>query len=211
MNKIVKSLKNNINYILFILLVCIIFKYLELYCFTNIQEFDNYVISFFKTNMINKNLTSMMKYITCFGDKIVISMITIIFILFYKNKKHSLYITINIIMALCLNLIVKVCFQRIRPYERLIEETGYSFPSGHTMCSTAFYGLFLYFIIKSNIKIIYKYIFSFFFILLIIFIGISRIYLGVHYFSDVIGAIILGTLSLMTFIKIINDIEGEKI
>lgn len=211
MKKIINSIKNNINYILFIILVCVIFKYLEIYCFNDIQIIDNNVINFFKTRMINDNSTSVMKYITYFGDKLVIIGITLIFILFYKNKKQSLYMTINILVALFLNLIVKYSFQRIRPFESIIEETGYSFPSGHTMCSTAFYGLFLYFIIKSDIKYIYKWIFAFFFLILIIFIGISRIYLGAHYFSDVIGAFILGILSLITCIKIINDIEGEKI
>ena len=84
---------------------------------------------------------------------------------------------------------------------KLVKEGGYSFPSGHAMVSFGFYGFLIYLAYKkiNNKKIKYPLIISL--ALLILLIGISRIYLGVHYATDIIGGFIIGFIYLIVFIK----------
>ena len=97
--------------------------------------------------------------------------------------------------------ILKNTFKRSRPnINRLVEEKGYSYPSGHTMTSTIFYGFMIFLIVISNIILPLKIIIISLLILLILIVGYSRIYLGVHYFSDVIGAILFGSTYLLLYI-----------
>ena len=105
-----------------------------------------------------------------------------------------------------LNHIFKKIVQRPRPTGyRLIEEDGYSFPSGHSMISAAFYGFFIYLIFK-NVKNKYlKWGSISLLSLLICLIGISRIYLGVHYTSDVMAGFVISISYLVIFTSIVND------
>ena len=101
--------------------------------------------------------------------------------------------------------------QRPRPTEfRIIEETGYSFPSGHSMISMAFYGYLIYLIYKyvenKNVKWILISLLS----ILICLIGISRIYLGVHYTSDVLGGFLISISYLVIYISAVNNVFYKK-
>ena len=99
---------------------------------------------------------------------------------------------------------LKHIVQRPRPTEhRIIDESGYSFPSGHSMVSAAFYWFLIYLIYK-NIKNKYlKCSLITVLSLLIIMIGTSRIYLGVHYTSDVLAGFLVAISYLIIFITAI--------
>ena len=130
--------------------------------------------------LISDFVTPIAKVITNFGGAICLSLIAIISLITIKDKKIGLSICLNLIIATALNLLLKNILQRPRPTEfRLINESGYSFPSGHSMVSMAFYGFIIYLIYKyvKNKKI--KYILIILLSLLTFSIGISRIYLGV--------------------------------
>ena len=102
-----------------------------------------------------------------------------------------------------INNLIKVIIARPRPeINKLVTETGYSFPSGHSITSMVFYGYLVYLTYKyiNNKKI--KIPLIIFLILLIPTIGLSRIYLGVHYASDVLCGFLLGTIYLILFISI---------
>ena len=89
------------------------------------------------------------KFITNFGGAIFLIVLTIILIISIKNKKIGLSIFSNLAIITILNQLLKRILQRPRPTEyRIIEETGYSFPSGHSMISMAFYGYLIYLIYK---------------------------------------------------------------
>lgn len=149
------------------------------------------------------------KVITNFGGVIGLIIIAIVVstILIIKKKKlMGILIWINLACSALLNQILKRIVQRPRPTEyRLIEENGYSFPSGHSMVSAAFYGFFIYLIFK-NIKNKYiKWGSISFLSILIVLIGTSRIYLGVHYTSDVMAGFVISISYLVIFTSIVND------
>ena len=120
----------------------------------------------------------------------------------WKENISKLYI-LNLVLAFILNTIIKLIFARERPIDiNLIEEMGYSFPSAHAMISLCIYGFLSYLLVKSKLPKNYKIIGSIFMVILTILIGISRIYLGVHYASDVLGGYACGMVFLVTYIKI---------
>lgn len=111
-------------------------------------------------------------------------------------------IPLNFIGVYLLNFLIKNIIERPRPVGiNLITESGFSFPSGHAMVSMAFYSYLAYLL---NKKIPQKYhilVYAIIF-LLVVFVSITRIYLGVHYASDVVAGIILGLFFVINFITI---------
>ena len=155
------------------------------------------------TFLISDFVTPIAKFITNFGGAIFLSIATIALLLLIKNKKIGLSIFSNIVIITILNQLLKRILRRPRPTEfRIVEETGYSFPSGHSITSMVFYGYLVYLTYKyiNNKKI--KIPLIIFLILLIPTIGLSRIYLGVHYASDVLCGFLLGIIYLILFISI---------
>ena len=166
-----------------------------------LKIFDQTIINLF--NPIRSPLTTqIMKVITTMGSPLVmITLGLITWFYFFKIRKHFWDSTM-VITALAgswlMNELLKWIFHRRRPdVLQLIRVSGYSFPSGHAMVSFAFYGMLAY-LIWINVKAKkLKYLLSSFFLLLILAIGISRIYLGVHYPSDVIAGFSAGGLWLI--------------
>ena len=156
--------------------------------------------------LISDFVTPIAKFITNFGGVIRLIFITTILLIFIKNKLIKIYIVLNLAISGILNQILKNIVQRPRPTEfRLIDEKGYSFPSGHSMVSAAFHGFLIYLIFK-NVKNKYlKWISIILLTILIILIGISRIYLGVHYTSDVLAGFLISISYLIIFTSIVND------
>ena len=164
------------------------------------------------TFLISDFTTPIAKFITNFGGAIFLIILTITLFVLIKNKKIGLSIILNLIVITGLNQILKYILQRPRPTEyRLIEETGFSFPSGHSMVSMAFYGYFIYLIYKYVKNKYVKWISIVLLITLICSIGISRIYLGVHYTSDVLGGFLISLSYLIVYTLIVNRYLLEDI
>ena len=145
------------------------------------------------------------KFITNFGGAIFLIVVTIVLFILIKNKKIRLSIFLNLVIITILNQLLKRILQRPRPTEyRIIEETGYSFPSGHSMISMAFYGYLIYLIYKYAKNKYIKWISIVLLSILICAIGISRIYLGVHYTSDVLGGFLISISYLIIYISAVN-------
>ena len=129
--------------------------------------------------------------ITRFGNTVMVVLIVSMFILATRNK-YGIFLAISAVESLLLNTIVKLIIQRPRPQGlRLISQGGYSFPSGHAMMSICVYGYLFYLAITKIKNKVLKYCVSTLLFLVILSIGISRIYVGVHYASDVIGGYLL--------------------
>ena len=164
------------------------------------------------TFLISDFTTPIAKFITNFGGAIFLIILTITLFVLIKNKKIGLSIILNLVIITGLNQILKYILQRPRPTEyRLIEETGFSFPSGHSMVSMAFYGYLIYLIYKYVKNKYLKWISIVLLSTLICSIGISRIYLGVHYTSDVLGGFLISLSYLIVYTLIVNRYLLEDI
>lgn len=161
--------------------------------------------------LISDFVTPIAKFITNFGGATFLIVLTIALFIVIKNKKIGVSIFSNLVIVTILNQLLKGILQRPRPTEyRIIEETGYSFPSGHSMISMAFYGYLIYLIYKYVKNKYIKWTSIVVLSLLICTIGISRIYLGVHYTSDVLGGFLISISYLVIFISAVNKFLIEK-
>lgn len=141
-------------------------------------------------------------FVTKFGNPIVVIFVVLLFLLIFR-KKYGIMAVIMAIVSSSKNTFFKYLFKRERPAVlKLITQGGYSYPSGHAMISVAIYGYFLYLIIKYVKNKWIKYILSCLLVLFILSIGISRIYLGVHYASDIAGGFLLSFIELILLINI---------
>ena len=167
--------------------------------------------SFILSYLIHDSLTPIVKAITWFGNATFILPLTVVLFILIKNKKTGFLIGMNLVIVTILNQALKFILQRPRPTEfRIINEIGYSFPSGHSMVSMAFYGFLIYLIYK-NVKNKYlKVPLIIILSLLIIMIDISRIYLGVHYTSDVLAGFLISIAYLVLYINFANKLMTNK-
>ena len=163
------------------------------------------------TFLISDFATPIAKFITNFGGAIFIIVLTALLVIAIKNKKIGLSIFTNLVIITVLNQSLKRILQRPRPTEyRIIQEIGYSFPSGHSMISMAFYGYLIYLIYRYVKNKYIKWISISLLSILICLIGISRIYLGVHYTSDVLGGFLISISYLVIYISAVNKFLIEK-
>lgn len=156
--------------------------------------FDNTIIYFIYAFRDQTN-TAIITGITFLGNEYFLGTAIIITILLLarKHKKDAFIFAFIFFFGIALNLLLKDMFHRPRPlYAPLAHETSYSFPSGHAMNSLVFYMSLAYFIFhhtkNKKMGIILACIFG----ILVFCIGISRVYLGVHYPSDVVAGYAAG-------------------
>ena len=186
----------------FILLVCFMIIMLKVLN-GSINYFDSTVYNYISNNIISKSLTPVVKVITNLGSMVVLTLISLILVLLIKDNKIRINIPKNVILISIINYTIKQIIRRHRPIGiNLIKEGGYSFPSGHSTTSMAFYGFLIYLIYKYIDNKALKITLITILTLIILIIGTSRIYLGVHYASDVLAGFILGIIYLIIFINI---------
>ena len=175
-----------LSLIVFFLILYDVFRY-EIIFYDELAH--NFLVKSLRTNL---------------GSGLVLVLLSFTIFVIVKNKRKGISIIINLFLISFINLILKILIQRPRPNGfNIINETGYSFPSGHSMVSTAFYGLLIYLSYKNIKNKILRRSICIILFFLIVLIGISRIYLGVHYASDVIGGFFLSIAYLIIFIEIV--------
>lgn len=202
-DRIENIITKNKRWIILFLCLIIFLKLAEDVFGQEILKCDTLAYKYIVEKLRTDKLTTIMKIITKLGNAISIITLTILLVIFIKNKKIGICITSNMIIITVLNVAIKNLMKRQRPEGfRIISETGYSFPSGHSMVSTAFYGLLIYFSCKNIKNKKLKYFVCTVLGFLIIAICISRIYLGVHYGSDVIAGFVLSIAYLIGFTAI---------
>lgn len=176
-----------------------------------ILELDLNIYKFFSENIINDKLTPIVKVITHVGGAKIVLVLTLLAIILIKGLKNKLFLLTGIVGTAGLNVVLKHIVQRERPnINRLIPEKGYSFPSGHSMMSMAFYGMLIFLIFKYVKNTALKWTLIVILTILLSTIGITRIYLGVHYPSDVIGGFVVSLTYLFILTEIYNKVKIEE-
>lgn len=165
------------------------------------ENIYNYIFSF-----RNDFLDLFFKTMTKLGNTITVIIILIILVVCLKKEdKYSIFYTI--ITTILTNQIIKNIIRRPRPdHIRLINEGGYSYPSGHSMISIALYGFLIYLVYKNIKNKVLKSILIALLFIVIIGIGLSRVYLGVHYLSDVLAGFFL---TIPILILIVSHFRGN--
>ena len=121
----------------------------------------------------------------------MITMVVIYIVHKIKGRKDSIFFLLNIFITMLLVYVLKNVFNTSRPVEGLVYAFGGSFPSYHATMSTVFF-ISLYRVFRENIKVFYRKLLYIFCILAILLVSFSRLYLGVHWFTDVVFGIFLG-------------------
>ncbi len=205
-----------IKWVIFVIAI-LIFSFLAYFVLEGkTGEFDSFIykiVTFNKTDFIS----GFYKFITNFASGIMVGIISLVFLIIFKNKRYGGFIFLNVFNIFVLNFLLKLLFMRDRPYElMIIDEVGYSFPSGHAMAAFGFYGFIIYLLWHFNLAKSAKIIFSVLLGALIILIGVSRIYLGVHYASDVLAGYMVSLAYLILYITCVKkclkfgDLNGDS-
>lgn len=176
-----------------------------------IEAFDNsvtdYVISF-----RTPGLNSFFRFVTDLGDVyayLIATTLAAIFFLFkLRNKKFILQLLGVLILSALANIALKKAFDRARPtIEHMVVIESLSYPSGHAMSAMAFYGFLTYLIFQIKMNKWARALLALLFVALIFFIGLSRVYLGVHFPSDVVGGFIAGLIWVAFCVVLFNIID----
>ncbi len=196
------------NKIIIILMLIIFFIMFGLVFFDKNRVFDEGIYNFI-INFRCAFLDNFFKTITKLGNTSSILVVVIVISLFFHNK-NSLLLIISAFDSALVNFILKRVIKRPRPaHLRLISQGGYSFPSGHAMLSICVYGFLLYLSFKIKNKYL-RYLLIFIFSFIILAIGISRIYVGVHYPTDVIAGYALAIIEIVFIDEVIRLWGNEK-
>jgi undecaprenyl-diphosphatase len=156
----------------------------------------------FARSLVSDNTTKLMEIITFFGSHyflIPANLLVALFFLFTKKSRYSIKVSAIALSSVLIMLGLKLLFNRHRPLIPLLEPArGLSFPSGHAFMSVCFYGLLMIIIWKEERPHpVLKWALLLIVVALLLSIGFSRIYLRVHYFTDVVAGFCIGSFWLL--------------
>ncbi len=177
-----------------------------------IYSFDIRVADFF-FSLREPWLVGFFSAITILGEWQVIILfvfITLLVLWFLKKRVYIIPLLLSVVGSEAMTYLIKAILRRPRPELAFYLEDSFSFPSGHATIAVAFYG-FLLFMFLRFVKTQKSKIFFFFAgLFIILMIGFSRLYLGVHYFSDVLGGYLVGFLWLAIAISAFNYFNAKS-
>lgn len=140
-----------------------------------------------------------------------------IFIWYKGFRNESLKLGLFIGIVALVSILLKNLFHRLRSGNMLINETSFSFPSGHSIVAVILFGLICYYAIYPTIfkfrlfeRKFWKYLLYFISLLFVILIGFSRLYLNVHWFSDILAGWFLGLFLLFGFLFFSEGVNGKN-
>jgi undecaprenyl-diphosphatase len=159
----------------------------------------------------DEDLISLFRFITMLGDSILILPTAIIISAFLYYKKHTKFVIpfwATIVSAGATTFILKMITARPRPLDALMPENDFSFPSGHATIAVAFYGFLVFMIIHYYKQFVWKNMLLSLGMIIILLIGLSRLYLGVHYLSDIAAGYLVGTMGLLLGIYVYSHYDA---
>ena len=175
------------------------------------QDLDDNVFNFLSKHISDVN-TGLMQVFSFLGSHYFLipanlGLVTY-FLVTKKYRWYSITVPVISLSSLLLMFILKQFFHRQRPLIPLLQQArGLSFPSGHALMSSTFYGLLIYLAWKKIKNNLTRTLIMISLLVLIFAIGLSRIYLRVHYASDVIAGFSLGLVWLSLSLFILSRIE----
>ncbi|HOX60969.1 MAG TPA: phosphatase PAP2 family protein [Candidatus Magasanikbacteria bacterium] len=185
----------------------------SLFASNTIVNLDKSVNSFF-LQIRDEGVIKLLSVITEIGEvKIVLGLALLLSVFFWwKQKKWSLIgMWSALVGSMVVTYLAKIYFDRPRPLNAAILETSGSFPSGHATVAIAFYGYLAYLLFKNTKNILYRFLIVFSAIIVALVIGFSRLYLGVHYLSDVGVGYLVGFAGLAVSIFIVGRSSKIKL
>lgn len=175
--------------------------------------FDSAVFNYLRNNVVTPQLTPLMKGITFLGSSTFLLPAYILLIIFYvfKNqKRRSIEILLIGSLGIFLNYLMKLFYHRTRPAGPLITPLkSFSFPSGHAMSAFIFYGLLIYLVWDTGLNRAYKMVATILLVAIALAVGFSRMYLRVHYPSDVLAGFCLGLAWIGLAIWVLEKIKKK--
>lgn len=196
--------------------VCLIsfFTLVKLILIDENKAFDQTIYSLIEPHTNETTSRIMVIYSWIGGTRFMLpaNIILVCYFLFVrKDRWRSIKFGVIALSSVCMMHLLKLLFNRPRPLVPLLEPAhGLSFPSGHAMTSITFFGLFIYLTAKHVKNVFLKVfliavLFSF-----IVIIGYSRVYLRVHYPSDVLAGYCMGTLWLIFCLWMLKKLEKRN-
>ncbi len=161
----------------------------------------------------NVEVTKFFLFITELGKSqiiLVFALAAIGVLWIYRKRIYIGPLLLSIVGSETFTFLGKIVFHRPRPEAAVYAEKSFSFPSGHAAIAVAFYGFLAYMLIRNFGRWKTKVNIFFAGMLIILLIGFSRLYLGVHYFSDVWGGYLVGALWLIISISILEWLRSKK-
>lgn len=185
---VLERVKKN-KYILIAAIALVVFvAILQDVRFDDILRLDTVAYNFFVLKLRRPWITGIMEGFSSLSSPIVIAVMFLMVAAFAPGRRPGLCAFVNLLGVVGINQVLKYIVQRPRPDGfRLISEMGYSFPSGHSMVSMAFYGLCAWMVWTYERDRIMRWACCIAYGFIIVAVGMSRVYLGVHYASDVIA------------------------
>ena len=197
-----KTLKNLL--ISFTVGICImLFVLLAVLANLNSQLKIDALMSEFVNKFFSSGWISFFKIFTYIGSIYALAIFTLS-TLFFKNKAIGITAILTLTFAALFNVVVKYIIRRDRPINMKIEEIGYSFPSAHAMLTMVVLGFVAYLVVKFVKNKWLKVGLTSLLGLVIFFVGLSRVILGVHYFTDVLAGWIIAIPILIAEISVCN-------
>ncbi len=170
---------------------------------TEILQLDVDAYNFFVLKLRRPWMTSIMEGFSSLSSPIVIGAMFLMVAAFAPGRRPGLCAAVNLVCVVFINQVLKYIVHRPRPDGfRLISEVGYSFPSGHSMVSMAFYGLCAWMVWHYERDRIMRWACCLAFAGTIVVVGMSRVYLGVHYASDVIAGFCVSLAWIGVYTKV---------
>lgn len=208
------SLELAVILVAFVLSLLIVAFFINRIFFVKKDKFDLRVFDFFRT-YVSGTATKVMECFTFLGSQYFLIPAYILLIIYFLFIKKARWLGIKIAAVSISSLIVmfslKLFFQRPRPLSPLLKQVqGLSFPSGHAFMSFSFFGLLMYILFK-ELRFAWQKLAMFFLLsIVVLMIGLSRIYLRVHYASDVITGFCMGFMWIVISLAVLSAIERHK-
>ncbi|WP_158231861.1 MULTISPECIES: phosphatase PAP2 family protein [unclassified Sporosarcina] len=178
-----------------------------------ISSFDEPIIDFVQSAE-SPGLTSIMKLFTTIGSTtsvVLLAILTLGVLLWKKHRAQAVLFAIVLAGTGILNQVLKFIFKRERPdFNRLIDIGGYSFPSGHTMMAFSLYTILTYILWRNVKNTGSQVVIIILAAMMIVMIAVSRIYLGVHFPSDIVGGVLASSVWLFASIAFYQRFQRQR-